>query len=224
MGLLVAVGSVSWWSAEFEPWRGRSPADLSTRRFVVRHLRRQHDRTIPFGPPGRFFQRPSPTSKGVPLRTDLVFALALGIGVVAGLRSLTAPAAVSWAAHLGWLQLQDSSLAFMGSTLAVVIFSLLASAEYVADLLPSTPRRTTPGPLIARLVMGALCGACLCASGSRPVSIGAVLGGLGGLFGAFAGYQARTGLVKALGVKDRVIALLEDAVTIVLAWVIVSWR
>jgi uncharacterized membrane protein len=44
------------------------------------------------------------------------------------------------------------------------------------------------------------------------------------LSGAFAGYQARTGLVKALGVKDRVIALLEDAVTIVLAWVIVSWR
>jgi uncharacterized membrane protein len=160
----------------------------------------------------------------VPLHTDLVFALAFGIGVVAGLRSLTAPAAVSWAAHLGWLQLQDSSLAFMGSTPAVVIFSLLASAEYVADLLPSTPRRTTPGPLIARIVMGALCGGCLCASGSRPVSIGVVLGGLGGLFGAFAGYRARTGLVKALGVKDRVIALLEDAVTIVLAWVIVSWR
>ena len=158
------------------------------------------------------------------LHTDLVFALAFGMGVVAGLRSLTAPAAVSWAARLGWLQLQDSSLAFMGSTPAVVIFSLLASAEYVADLLPSTPRRTTPGPLIARIVMGALCGACLCASGSRPVSIGVVLGGLGGLFGAFAGYQARTGLVKALGVKDRVIALLEDAVTIVLAWVIVSWR
>jgi uncharacterized membrane protein len=178
----------------------------------------------PFGLQADSFRDPLLPPKGVPLHTDLVFALAFGIGVVAGLRSLTAPAAVSWAAHLGWLQLQDSSLAFMGSTPAVVIFSLLASAEYVADLLPSTPRRTTPGPLIARIVMGALCGACLCASGSRPVSIGAVLGGLGGLFGAFAGYQARIGLVKALGVKDRVIALLEDAVTIVLAWVFVSWR
>jgi len=32
-----------------------------------------------------------------------VFFLAVGIGIVAGLRALTAPAAVSWAARLGWL-------------------------------------------------------------------------------------------------------------------------
>src|SRR3954467_587540 len=70
---------------------------------------------------------------------NLVFALALGIGIIAGLRSLTAPAAVSWAACLGWLDLQGSPLAFMGSKIAVAIFSLLAIAEYVADLLPSTP-------------------------------------------------------------------------------------
>ena len=160
----------------------------------------------------------------MPLHTGLVFALAFGIGVVAGLRSLTAPAAVSWGARLGWLDLQDSSLAFMGSTVAVMILSLLAVAEYVADLLPTTPRRTTPGPLIARIVMGGLSGACLCASASQPVSIGAVLGGMGGLIGAFAGYQARTRLVKALGVKDRTIALSEDVVTIGLAWFLVSWR
>lgn len=158
------------------------------------------------------------------MHTGVVFALAFGIGVVAGLRSLTAPAAVSWAVRLGWLDLHDSSLAFMGSTPALVIFSLLAIAEYVADLLPSTPRRTAPGPLMARIVMGGLCGACLFASASRPASIGAILGGLGGLIGAFAGYQARTGLVKALGVQDRIIALSEDVVTIALAWLLVSRR
>ena len=158
------------------------------------------------------------------MHTDLVFALAVGIGIVAGLRSLTAPAAVSWAAHLGWLDLQGSSLAFMGSTVAVVIFSLLAVAEYVADLLPATPRRTTPGPLIARIVTGGLSGACLCASASHSLPLGAVLGGLGGVVGAFTGYEARTRLVRALKVKDRVIALSEDVVAIVLAWLFVSWR
>lgn len=158
------------------------------------------------------------------MHTDLVFALAVGIGIVAGLRSLTAPAAVSWAAHLGWLDLQGSSLAFMGSTVAVVIFSLLAVAEYVADLLPTTPRRTTPGPLIARIVTGGLSGACLCASAGRSLPLGAVLGGLGAVSGAFMGYEARTRLVKALRVKDRVIALSEDVVAIVLAWLLVSWR
>ncbi|WP_425993766.1 hypothetical protein [Caulobacter sp. DWR1-3-2b1] len=33
------------------------------------------------------------------------YLLALLIGVVAGLRAMTAPAAISWAAHLGWLPL-----------------------------------------------------------------------------------------------------------------------
>jgi uncharacterized membrane protein len=154
--------------------------------------------------------------------SDLVFALAVGIGIVAGLRSLTAPAAVAWAAHLGWLDLHSSPLAFMGSMVTVVIFSLLAVAEYVADLQPTTPSRTAPGPLIARIVMGGLCGACLIAAAGRALPVGAGLGGLGGVIGAFAGYQARTRLVRALAVKDAVIAVLEDLVAIALAWVIVS--
>src|SRR3954470_3835998 len=135
------------------------------------------------------------------MHRDLVLALALGIGFIAGLRSLTAPAAVSWAACLGWLDLQGSPLAFMGSKIAVAIFSLLAIAEYVADRLPSTPSRTAPGPLIARIVMGGLCGACVCLSASRSAGLGALLGGLAGLIGAFAGYHARIGLVRALKVK-----------------------
>src|ERR1044072_1636278 len=50
------------------------------------------------------------------------FLLALGIGVVAGLRSLTAPAVVAWSAHLNWLNLHGSPLAFVGSTTVVAIF------------------------------------------------------------------------------------------------------
>src|SRR3954469_9731967 len=96
-----------------------------------------------------------------------VLALALGIGFVAGLRSLTAPAAVSWAAHLGWLDLGGSPLAFMGSPAAVGIFSVLALAEFFGDVLPKTPSRTSPGPLIARVVTGGLCGACVCASAGQ---------------------------------------------------------
>jgi uncharacterized membrane protein len=158
------------------------------------------------------------------MHNDLILALAFGIGIVAGLRSLTAPAAVSWAACLGWLDLQGSPLAFIGSKVAVLIFSLLAIAEYVADLLPSTPSRTAPGPLIARIVMGGLCGACLCISAGRSAGLGALLGGVGGLIGAFAGYEARNRLVRALKVKDRVVAIAEDMVAIALAWIFVLGR
>jgi uncharacterized membrane protein len=151
-------------------------------------------------------------------------ALAFGIGIVAGLRSLTAPAAVSWAAHLGWLDLQDSRLGFMASTLTVVVLTLAAIAEYVADKLPTTPRRTLPGPLIGRMVLGGFSGACLLVSAGQAWLLGAVAGGVGGLVGAFAGYEIRRRLVAGLRVKDAFVAIPEDLVAIVFAFVIVSRR
>jgi len=143
-----------------------------------------------------------------------VLFLAFLIGAFDGLRSLTAPAVVAWAAHLNWLNLQNTPLSFMGSTVAVVMFTALAIAELVADKLPSTPSRTAPLGLIARTVLGGLCGACLAVAGAQSILLGAVLGVAGGLAGAFAGYRARTGLVKTLRVPDLVIALLEDVVAI----------
>ena len=150
--------------------------------------------------------------------------LAVGIGIVAGLRSLTAPAAVSWAAHLGWLDLHDSALAFMGSAVTVVILSLAALAEYVADVLPTTPRRTMPGPLIGRMVLGGLSGACLTVSADRSWVVGAVAGGLGGVIGAFGGYEIRKRLVNGLKIKDVFVAIPEDLVAIVLAFLLVARR
>jgi uncharacterized membrane protein len=150
--------------------------------------------------------------------------LALCIGIVAGLRALTAPALVSWAAHLGWLHLEGTPLAFMGSTIAVAIFTVLALVEYVTDLLPKTPPRTAAPGLIARVVTGALSGACVAVSGGASLLLGAVLGAIGGVLGAFGGYKARTGLVKALNVKDMFVAIPEDLIAIGLGYLIVSSR
>jgi uncharacterized membrane protein len=151
-----------------------------------------------------------------------VYALAGGIGIVAGLRSLTAPAAVGWAAHLGWLNLRASFLSFMGSTLAMVIFSVLAIGELIADQLPKTPKRTAPVPLVARILMGGLCGACLCASTHQSLMIGALLGGIGSVIGAFGGYEIRRRLVSKLNIKDTFVALFEDLIAIGLACFLVS--
>ena len=65
---------------------------------------------------------------------NYILAFALGLGFAAGLRAFTPPAVVAWAAHLGWLNLNNSSLAFMGSIIAVVIFSILAMFELFLDL------------------------------------------------------------------------------------------
>jgi uncharacterized membrane protein len=143
-----------------------------------------------------------------------VLLLAFLIGVVSGLRSVTAPAVVAWGAHLNWLNLRNTALSFMASTAAVLIFSLLALVELISDKLPSTPSRTEPVGLIARVLLGGLSGAGVALSGAQSMVLGAVLGAVGGVAGGFAGYQARTRLVKALKVPDFVIALLEDAVAI----------
>jgi uncharacterized membrane protein len=77
---------------------------------------------------------------------------------------------------------------------------------------------------MARVVMGALAGACISVSAGRLLMVGMVLGALGGLIGAFAGFELRRRLVSGLRVQDPVIAILEDMVAIGLAYVIVSWR
>jgi len=151
---------------------------------------------------------------------NYVFVLALGIGIVAGLRSLTAPAVVAWGAHLSWLNLHGSPLAFMGSTAAVAVFSLLAIGELIADKLPMMQKRTAPAPLMARIVTGGLCGACLCAATGQSLIVGAVLGGIGGVIGAFFGYDIRRRL--DLHIKDVVVAVCEDVVAVGLALFLVS--
>jgi uncharacterized membrane protein len=153
---------------------------------------------------------------------NYVFILAIGIGIVAGLRSLTAPAVVAWAAHLGWLNLQASPLSFLGSTTAVAIFSVLALGELVGDKLPKTPKRTALPGLLARTVTGGLCGASLCAGVGESLFAGALLGGTGGVIGAFLGYETRKRLVNTLHIKDFFVAICEDFVAIGLAWFLVS--
>jgi uncharacterized membrane protein len=151
-----------------------------------------------------------------------VLVLAIGIGIVSGLRTFTAPALVSWAAHLGWPNLQGTPLVFMGSTPAAAILTLAALFEYVADKLPKIQARTAPPSLIIRVISGGLCGACICLSAGRSMLVGVLLGAIGALIGTFGGYQLRKRLVSTLKVKDIFVAIPEDLVAIGLAYVFVS--
>lgn len=148
------------------------------------------------------------------------YVLAFLIGVVAGLRAMTVPAAVSWAAWLGLLNLRGTWLAFLAYQWSPFVLTLLALGEYVTDQLPSTPSRTVPVSFGARLVTGAMAGAALVASVSGWTG-GAFAGVLGAALGTIGGHAARARLADAFG-RDRPAALLEDAVAITAAIVIVS--
>ena len=145
---------------------------------------------------------------------DTSWALAFAIGIIAGLRTFTAPTVVAWAAHLKWLNLQPTWTAFMGSPVTLGILTALAIAELVMDKLPKTPSRKSPGPFGARIVSGAFSGAVLCAAAGQPSVAAAFLGARGAVVGTLGGYEARTRLVKAWKVPDFVVALLEDAIAV----------
>lgn len=146
--------------------------------------------------------------------------LAVLIGIVAGLRTMTAPAAVSWAARVGWLPLAPTKLAFLGYAYTPWILTVLALGEFITDQLPSTPSRTVPMQFGARLVSGALCGGAIGAA-SGDLLTGAIGGIIGAVIGTLGGRALRGWMATAFG-SDRPAALIEDAVAIAGAWLIVT--
>jgi uncharacterized membrane protein len=152
----------------------------------------------------------------------VTLALAFVLGIVAGLRSMTPPAAVAWAAHFGWLDLNGTPLAFLESAPARYILLAAMLGELVADKLPFTPARTGVGPFAARIVSGGFAGAALAAGHGASLVAGAVAGVLGAVAGTLGGYRTRTGLVRALGVPDFPVALVEDVIAIGTALVLAT--
>jgi uncharacterized membrane protein len=139
--------------------------------------------------------------------------MALLIGVVAGLRSLTAPAVVAWATAFTWFNLDHTWASWMGSKITIIVLTILAVGELVNDKLPKTPPRTAPPVFAVRIISGAFAGAVIgTVWGYKWGGLGA--GIVGAVLGTLGGYQARARLVATTGGKDLPIALLEDAVAI----------
>jgi uncharacterized membrane protein len=143
------------------------------------------------------------------------YVLPLLIGVVAGLRAMTAPAGVAIGAYMGQLSLAGTVLAFLGSIWAAGILGVLALVEFVTDQLPSTPSRKVPQQFGARLLTGGLSGAAIGASGGSLVS-GLVAGVVGAVIGTYGGAEFRGRLAAMFG-SDPPAAFIEDALAVALA-------
>src|SRR4029450_2677107 len=144
--------------------------------------------------------------------TFTVLLLSVSIGIIAGLRAMTSPAAVSWAARLGSLNVAPTGLAFLGYAFTPWIFTALALGELVTDQLPSTPSRTVPIQFGTRILMGALSGAAI-GAGSGALTMGLIAGIPGAVIGPLGGRAVRSRLASAFG-KDRPAAFIEDAIAI----------
>lgn len=148
---------------------------------------------------------------------SIVLLLAGLIGVVAGLRALTAPAVVAWAALLEWINMDGTWASWLGHPVTVAILTILAVGELITDKiserLSATPSRTTAVPFGARIILGAFAGAVIgTAWGYTWGGLGA--GVLGAVLGTLGGYEARTRLAVANDGHDLPIALLEDTIAV----------
>jgi uncharacterized membrane protein len=150
----------------------------------------------------------------------MFMVLALLLGIVSGLRALTAPAAASWAARMGALAVAGTPMAFMGFKYTPIIFTVLAVGELINDKLPKTPSRKTPPQLIARILMGSLVGATVGAASGSLIP-GLIAGAIGAVAGTYGGAAMRGKLATVFG-KDLPAALIEDVMAIVLAIVVIT--
>lgn len=150
----------------------------------------------------------------------LVLLLALLIGVIAGLRAFTAPAAVAWAGMLDWLVLDGTWAQWVAHPITVAVLTVLLVGELITDQLPKTPSRKTAMQFVARLASGGFAGAVIgTAFGYTFGGLGA--GVIGAVLGTLGGYEARKRLVARNGGRDLPIALLEDGIAVVGGFVIV---
>jgi len=150
----------------------------------------------------------------------IMICAAVLIGIVAGLRAMTAPAIVSLAAAYGFLGTVWGWVGFMEKPWVSWLFTVLALGELVTDQLPSTPSRKVPIQFAARILMGGLAGATIGAS-SVSLLYGLAAGVVGAVIGTFGGASARGALARAFG-NDRPAAFIEDAIAIALGVAAIS--
>lgn len=156
------------------------------------------------------FRRPS---------TRSILARALLLGIAAGLRSATplgtlaryqpdAPHRAAWA-H--WPLLR--------SRLGRTMLQLGWLGELAVDKLPFIPPRTQPGPLVGRIALGTVAGLAMGSEGHRAsTTLGsAALGAAGAVIGSFGGTAYRSLAVRATGLPDLPVAVVEDVAAVALA-------
>lgn len=144
-----------------------------------------------------------------------VLLFALLIGVVAGMRSMTAPAAVSVAAYFGYLSLTGTALGWVATATTAIIFTVFALSELIGDQLPRAGSRKAAGSFIFRMISGAFSGMCLGAA-TPYAPAGAIAGAIGAVIGTMGFYVVRAKMAAAFG-RDLPAALIEDGLAILFA-------
>jgi uncharacterized membrane protein len=155
----------------------------------------------------------------MPLHSELFFWVsAFLLGIVAGMRSMMAPAVLALTLSRRPEYVPNTAPAHWFALVPIaVILVISALGELVADKLPRTPNRTALGPFVVRLASGAITGAALVQIGGVNAWAGAACGAVGAIVGTFGMFHARRFAGRVTGIRDPYIGAVEDVVAIAIA-------
>jgi uncharacterized membrane protein len=149
------------------------------------------------------------------LKIEKPFWQVLSIGVLAGMRSASAPAIVSYIlSHHRSKTLARSNLRFLQSDLIAQGLKYMAIAELIGDKLPTAPDRIKPVALIGRGISGALAGAGVFKASGKSAVNGALIGCTAAIISTFGSFYLRKEAVKSTKISDPIIGAIEDALVV----------
>jgi uncharacterized membrane protein len=134
------------------------------------------------------------------------------LGVTAGLRSMSGPAAAMKASRRVE---RSGAVPFLDKLNLPAVFAMLAIAEMLADKLPFMPNRKAPPAFAWRVVAGALSAAAVTAE-RDSLALSVLAGAAGAVTGTLGGSALRARLAQLFD-HDFPAALVEDALVVTLS-------
>ena len=140
---------------------------------------------------------------------------ALGLGMVAGMRSVTAPALLSKSLSKTPEAIPvDTPFGKLCSPQAATVLGVMALSEMAMDKLPTTPNRTLPLSVAFRMLSGALVGSAVMASRKESRVAGAVVGAVGALAATYGMFYLRRNVCRKINLPDPIFGFAEDALAV----------
>lgn len=137
----------------------------------------------------------------------------VGLGAVAGMRAMSAPALLSdELSKMPTNALAASPLHFLQSDSVATGLKIMAATELLGDKLPKVPDRINPPSLIIRALSGAVVGATLFTANKDKTMKGALVGAAAAIAGTFGSFYLRKAIRKFTNLPDSFSGSLEDAI------------
>ena len=148
---------------------------------------------------------------------------ALLLGFVTGIRSQVPIALLAIEAEGGRFDPGSGKLARRFASREGMLGAVVAAGgELVADKLPATPSRLTPGPFLQRLATGGTVGAAVHYDAGHPRALGALLGAAGAGAGAYVATKVRAAAAARGRLPQPLLGAVEDLLAAGLAVAVVA--